>query len=94
MIFGSCLIISDSAKVSTFVELLLEVALTSVWFVPPGVTVRRFVPRDSTFERIDLCAHSPIPIKTTTERIPIMIPRLLSQDLSLLAVSELMAFFM
>ena len=59
----------------------------------PGLTIKRLVPKDSIFERIDAVAHCPKASSTTTDKIPIMIPRLLSPDLILLEINEENAFF-
>jgi hypothetical protein len=55
-------------------------------FLDPGLIVRRLVPRDSIWETIFDCAHSPTARSTTTENTPMIIPRLESHDLSLFAI--------
>ena len=91
---ASLLMRSDSVMVRTFSEPLPHSAhLTLDCLDHQGLTIRRFVPNDWIFERMDAVAHCPSANNTTTEKIPIMIPKLLSPDLNLLAINESNAFF-
>ena len=91
---GNILIKSDSVIVRTFSEPLHPAAhLTLDCWEPQGLTIKRLVPNDSIFERIDAVAHCHNAKSTTTDKIPIMIPSELSPDLNLLAINESNAFF-
>ena len=91
---GKVLIRSDSVVVSTFWDHNPPaVHLTLDCWEPHGVTIRRLVPNDWIFKRMDAVAHCPRANNTTTEKIPIMIPNELSPDLNLLAINESNAFF-